>query len=308
MNRKDFLLLSKITAMGCAITGTPLRLFAANHHEGDNVLVMIHLKGGNDGLNTIIPLDQYDALATARENVILPHTKVLSLNTVTGLHPAMKEVKEMYDDGMVHIVQGVGHSHECISHSDAIAMWMNCGSAMATPLWENTKVIKGNSLAAQLHQVSEEIKEGTAAQVYIVTLDGFDTHVAQTDRKDTTQGLHAQLLQQLSVAVYDFLKTARKKGFADRVSLMAFSEFGRRIKSNIYGGTDHGTAGPVMMFGKNIKGGITGSNPALPAEVTVADNLAVQYDLRRIYAGLEINSGIQQLAYAGHEPLHLFTA
>lgn len=308
MNRKDFLLLSKITAMGCAITGTPLRLFAANHHEGNHVLVMIHLKGGNDGLNTVIPLDHYDALANARENILLPEHKVLSLSAVTGLHPAMQEVKGMYDDGMVHIVQGVGHSHECISHSDAIAMWMNSSSGTAIPVCEGSRVLQGNSLAAQLHQVGEEIKEGTAAQVYIVTLDGFDTHVAQTDRKDTTRGAHAQLLQQLSVSVYDFLKSAKKKGFADRVSLMAFSEFGRRIKSNIYGGTDHGTAGPVLMFGKQIEGGITGCNPVIPAEVTVADNLAVQYDLGRVYAGIEYSGGIQQLAKGGYEPLHLFTA
>jgi Secretion system C-terminal sorting domain/Protein of unknown function (DUF1501) len=72
----------------------------------------------------------------------------------------------------------------------------------------------------------------------------------------------------------------------DRVIGMTFSEFGRRIKSNSSVGTDHGAAAPLFMFGKNVAGGVVGSNPTIPANVTVNDNIPFQYDFRSIYSSI----------------------
>jgi uncharacterized protein (DUF1501 family) len=77
----------------------------------DHVLVLIQLNGGNDGLNTVIPLDQYSNLSAARSNILIPDTQVLPLSgiTGTGLHPAMTGMKQLFDDGKVNIIQAVGY-------------------------------------------------------------------------------------------------------------------------------------------------------------------------------------------------------
>jgi hypothetical protein len=67
---------------------------------------------------------------------------------------------------------------------------------------------------------------------------------------------------------------------------MTFSEFGRRIKSNAGGGTDHGAAAPIIVFGDAIAGGVLGTNPVISASTNVNDNVPMQYDFRSVYATL----------------------
>jgi hypothetical protein len=67
---------------------------------------------------------------------------------------------------------------------------------------------------------------------------------------------------------------------------LTFSEFGRRIKSNGSMGTDHGSAAPMFVFGKNVRPGIVGNSPFIPASASVNDNIPFQYDFRSIYASL----------------------
>lgn len=66
--------------------------------QTDRVLVLIQLNGGNDGLNTVIPLDQYSALSTARANILINQNLVLALNgtTATGLHPSLTGIRKLY--------------------------------------------------------------------------------------------------------------------------------------------------------------------------------------------------------------------
>jgi uncharacterized protein (DUF1501 family) len=70
----------------------------------------------------------------------------------------------------------------------------------------------------------------------------------------------------------------------NRVMGVTFSEFGRRIKSNASGGTDHGAAAPMFYFGGKVKSAIIGANPVIPETVTVNDNVAMQYDFRSVYS------------------------
>jgi hypothetical protein len=72
----------------------------------------------------------------------------------------------------------------------------------------------------------------------------------------------------------------------DRVVGMTFSEFGRRIKSNASRGTDHGTAAPQFIFGSKVNASVIGSNPTIPVNATVNDNIAMQYDFRWVYASI----------------------
>lgn len=110
-----------------ALAASPLlSLLAQQSLNNGRVLVLIQLNGGNDGLNTVIPLDQYSALSAARSNVIIDENKVLKLNGTlnTGLHPAMTGLRNMYNDGLVSIVQDVGYPNPNFSHFRATDIWL----------------------------------------------------------------------------------------------------------------------------------------------------------------------------------------
>ncbi len=141
-----------------------------------------------------------------------------------------------------------------------------------------------NTLADQLKIVAKLIKGGLKTRVYMVSFGGFDNHSLQTTTTDTTIGTHATLLGKVSDAITAFQNDLIFLGIEDRVVGMTFSEFGRRIKSNSSVGTDHGAAAPLFVFGKPVQGGVLGDNPAIPANVTVNDNVPMQYDFRSIYS------------------------
>ena len=143
-----------------------------------------------------------------------------------------------------------------------------------------------NSLADQLKIVSRLIAGGLKTKIYMVNLSGFDTHSSQTDSGNNTTGRHADLLAKVSEAIHAFLTDCEFLGTADRVIGMTFSEFGRRIISNGSSGTDHGAGAPMFLFGNKVQSGILGTNPVIPANATVHDNVAMQYDFRSVYATL----------------------
>ena len=79
--------------------------------DSDKVLVIIQLNGGNDGLNMVIPVELYSNYFNARQNIAIPQNKVLSLSGKpgTGLHPSMKGLQALYNEGKLNIVQAVGY-------------------------------------------------------------------------------------------------------------------------------------------------------------------------------------------------------
>jgi uncharacterized protein (DUF1501 family) len=142
-----------------------------------------------------------------------------------------------------------------------------------------------NPLADQLKIVARLIAGGLKTKVYMVSTGSFDTHAKQTET-DTTTGTHAKLLQRVSEAIGAFMSDVEFLQIQDRVLGMTFSEFGRRIKSNASGGTDHGVAAPVFYFGNHVKSAVIGSNPIIPEKVTVNDNVPMQHDFRSVYASV----------------------
>ncbi|WP_276485279.1 DUF1501 domain-containing protein [Paraflavitalea pollutisoli] len=143
-----------------------------------------------------------------------------------------------------------------------------------------------NYLAQQLKIVARLVKGGLKTRIYMVSTGGFDTHSEQVSSLDTTVGVHHRLLAGVSNAIKAFVDDLEGLGVADRVIGLTFSEFGRRIKSNGSMGTDHGSAAPMFVFGKNVKPGIVGNNPSIPANASVNDNIPFQYDFRSIYASI----------------------
>ena len=95
----------------------------------DRVLVLIQLIGGNDGLNTLIPLDQYSNLTQARPELIIPEKDVLKLEDGVGLHPFMPEIKQLYNQERVGIVQSVGYPDPNFSHFRATDIWTTASEA-----------------------------------------------------------------------------------------------------------------------------------------------------------------------------------
>jgi len=99
--------------------------------DTDHVLVLVQLNGGNDGLNTVIPLDLYSNYRNARTNVAIPENKVLSLSgrKDAGLHPAMTGMQALYNEGKLNIVQAVGYPSPNFSHFRATDIWMSASDS-----------------------------------------------------------------------------------------------------------------------------------------------------------------------------------
>jgi uncharacterized protein (DUF1501 family) len=128
-----------------------------------------------------------------------------------------------------------------------------------------------------LRLVAQMIAGGLPSRVYFASLGGFDTHAGQSPA-------HPNLLRQFGQGVSAFLKDLRQQGNADRVLVVQFSEFGRRVAENASGGTDHGTAAPMFAFGKPVKAGLHGAYPNL-ADLDQGD-LKHTIDFRRVYAAV----------------------
>lgn len=130
---------------------------------------------------------------------------------------------------------------------------------------------KGGSLEPQLDLVSRAVRAGVPTRVYGVELGGFDTHAGE-------KATQTALLGQLDSGLSTFLD-----GVGDRpVTVLVYSEFGRRPHANASGGTDHGTSNPVLVAGPRVRGGLYGDQPSLTR--LVEGNLAVTTDLRSVYA------------------------
>jgi uncharacterized protein (DUF1501 family) len=139
----------------------------------------------------------------------------------------------------------------------------------------------GDDLASQLGIVSRLIKAGVPTQAYAVSMGGFDTHAGE-------EPTHGRLLGEVDTALDTFLTSIAGSPHAQRLVVMIYSEFGRRVVPNASGGTDHGTAGPVILAGPGVRGGMYGEQPSLTKLGTGDDDgdLIVTTDFRDVYATL----------------------
>lgn len=132
-----------------------------------------------------------------------------------------------------------------------------------------------SAIAQRLKTIAQFIGMETPAQIYYAIQPGYDTHNEQP-------GSHARLLADFSGAVESFLADLKVMGLDDRVLVLAFSEFGRRVNENGSAGTDHGTAGPVFFAGNHVNSGLIGTTPDLSD--LDGDDLKMQFDFRSVYA------------------------
>ncbi|MEO1451476.1 MAG: DUF1501 domain-containing protein, partial [Bacteroidota bacterium] len=417
MKRRDFLKISApATLSPFVLNGLTLQAFATPNmlrtlgcdEVGDRSLVMIQLKGGNDGINTLIPIDQYGIYANHRPDIRIMDSgpadqayinldSTLDTARLTGLHPIMADIKNLYDAGKATFINGVGYPSANKSHFKSTDLWLTGGdgtpdnfnintgwvgryldhsfpgiagnptSEMPDPLGielgdrkpslgfhtegehrvsinltgqdpsgfynvvseignapllniptseygdilqhihniensisvysqrisavfdagSNSGSYPVSNLANQLKTVARLIAGGSKTKIFLVKLGGFDTHNAQIVGGATHQGIHANLLGQISEAVAAFQADLEGLGLDDRVMTVTFSEFGRKVIQNGSFGTDHGTLAPMMLFGKHVEAGVFGDHIDLSnQDDTGAPGESPTYDYRQVFTTL----------------------
>ncbi len=126
-----------------------------------------------------------------------------------------------------------------------------------------------------LQTIAAMIAGGLPTRVYYVSLGGFDTHANQKQR-------HDKLMAELATGLSTFWNDLKQQGNQDRVLVMTFSEFGRRVQQNASGGTDHGAAAPMFLMGPKITPGLLGKHPSL--QDLDSGDLKYNTDFRSVYA------------------------
>src|SRR5947207_2845323 len=233
--------------------------------QNDKVLVMIQLGGGNDGLQTVIPISS-SQYRDFRPQLSAAAAKAQPISGDLGLHENLKGIKTLFDAAMSTV-------------RDTVAQ-LRTSSAKYTPKGNYSDKVQlvyssKNQLAAALQLAAELIVTGTGVKVLHVTLGGFDTHYTELNRHDA-------LMAYLDSAISAFHDDLTAYGMAARVMIATWSELGRRPKENASGGTDHGTASPVFLIGDGVKGGLYGETPSL-AKLDQLGNLSYSVDFRAVY-------------------------
>ena len=132
-----------------------------------------------------------------------------------------------------------------------------------------------SQLGNRLNLVSRLIAGGLPTRVYYVSQGGFDTHANQLPA-------HERLMTDLNAAISSFVADLKAQGNFNRVLILSFSEFGRRVSENASGGTDHGAAAPLFVLGGGVKPGLYGKYPSL-TDLHDGD-LKFNTDFRSVYA------------------------
>ncbi len=351
---------------------------ALNQSPTDRALVLIRFKGGNDGLNTVVPLYDYGTYSNLRPTLRIPQNELVNLTDEIAIPNFMQDMYPLWDEGKMKVIHSVGYPDQNLSHFRSSDIWASASDAdvaensgwlgryfsglypdfLANPpetppavqigslgnltfidpnnvsmamtvsnpdqLYEiaqtgqlydvgnlpdcyygeqvgylravaNTTFIYAGvikeaydagsnavdygegELARQMALVARLIKGNLGAKVYMVELDGFDTHANQPDE-------HPALMEEVARSVKNFFDDLEAGGWDDKVLCMSTSEFGRRVEENSSEGTDHGSAAPMFLFGPGLNGsGESGTQPDLQ-DLDDVGNLKFGTDFRSIYA------------------------
>jgi len=365
--------------------------------KDSTILVVLQMAGGNDGINTVIPHGS-DYYYKARPRIGIKADQVLKINDQVGLNPGLKSFKELYDQGNLAIVQGVGYPNPNRSHFRSTEIWQTASDSEAFEKYgwigryfdnacsgcdptvgvnigrqmpqafaakvpkgvsvdnpqnyrfinsengqegqmmeqsfrelneqdnsggsisaingpsqlqnqrkgsvmdflertaldaqvssdeiraisarvESKATYPGSQLGNSLKLVAKLIGGGLPTRIFYVSQGGYDTHTNQV-------GTHQRLLADLGDSVKAFTDDLKAQGNMQRVLLMTFSEFGRRVSDNANAGTDHGAAAPMFVVGPRVKAGLLGQYPSLaPADLFQGD-IKYTVDFRSVYASV----------------------
>lgn len=387
-NRRSFIQALGLAGAGSMMLGgtnvsasapSPLSV-ALSETQNDNILVIIRLKGGNDGLNTIVPLYDYDTYANLRPTIHHQENELLSLSPDFAIPSYMNALESVWGEGNMKVIHGVGYPDQNLSHFRSSDIWAsadainneqtgwwgryfedlypdylinppqvpaaiqigsignlifegtnsNYAFAVANPeqlaniaqtgglhdvenlpecvygdqllflraqtnttftyaqvindaytASSNQATYLQDALSEQLAIIARMIKGGLGTKVYMVSLDGFDTHANQVEKQ-------RELHENLANGIKNFYEDLATTGYDDKVLGMTISEFGRRPYENGSNGTDHGAASPTFLFGAGLNGnGFVGAHPDINASAwDNNNNLVPSTDFRDVYASV----------------------
>jgi uncharacterized protein (DUF1501 family) len=144
---------------------------------------------------------------------------------------------------------------------------------------QNSATYPASQLGNSLKMVAKLIGGGLPTRIYYVSQGGYDTHTNQL-------GTQQRLLGDLAGSVKAFVDDMKAQGNLQRVLVMTFSEFGRRVSDNANGGTDHGAAAPMFIVGNKVKAGLLGRYPSLAPQDLFQGDIRYNVDFRSVYAGV----------------------
>ena len=346
----------------------------------EKVLVVIQLSGGNDYLNCIVPYEN-GHYKDARPNIKITDDQVIPLDKGYGLNPGMNPIKDLYDQGKVAIIHGIGYPVPNRSHFRSMDIWHTAepttvgskgwlGQAIAQldPIGSNvvtavnfanglpralaapnvpvasvadlenyglltgvagaeqrnmalnafsrmyTPLIGSGAVMDYLGQTgldamrgADILKEGpkrytsnveypenpfaksmkAVAQVHFADLGTriFYTQYGSFDTHTDEVALQKNLWEDISSSVAAFFQDLEEHQLGDEVTILMFSEFGRRVRDNGTG-TDHGSGGVAFILGNQIKGGHYNEYPSLDPVKLIEGDLAFNNDFRGLYTDI----------------------
>jgi hypothetical protein len=223
--------------------------------------------------NFIVNIDEVQSLAVRAEH----HVPVVFDDPEKFGRKGLFQERPLIDGAPVNDADAGTSKHYLLD----IAQSAREASQLVRDAWSGYKTpVDYGIVPVQLPKIASLIAAGMPTRLYYTAYrhNAFDTHVQQAD-------LHQRLLTYVSDAVAGFMKDMERIGRADDITLLVFSEFGRRVPENTSLGTDHGTANHMYVIGKPVKGGHYGQAPSLTA-LDEGDNLVFTTDFRRVYASM----------------------
>ena len=220
--------------------------------------------------NLIVNIDRAQSLAVKSQvhnPVVFDEPERFRRNALNAEKPLFSYVSD--ESGM----------NQSRAYLNSVAASARDASHLIREAWRNYQShVDYGILPVDLDKVAACIEARLPTRLYYVAFrnNAFDTHVQQP-------ALHSRLLTYASDAVHAFIRDMERIGMGDRVAVLVFSEFGRRVPENANLGTDHGTANVMFLAGKGVKGGHYGEPPNL-GELDDGDNLVHTVDFRRVYA------------------------
>lgn len=222
--------------------------------------------------------------ALISKNVRVPTLRDLDEFQLSGLGTAQdrRELRRLLDEcsqrvgGKLQPTINEDHSLlDFLQSSTTSALAASQSVSEASRNYSEAEPYPQSELGHKLRTIAQLIDAELSTKVYYVQLDGFDTHARQALS-------HAALLRQWSDAVTAFVRDLEAHNHSQRVCVMTFSEFGRRVSENASEGTDHGAAGPMFLCGDGLRGGLIGTPPSLTD--LIDGDLKFAIDFRGVYA------------------------
>ncbi|CAN1554098.1 Protein of unknown function DUF1501 [Fimbriimonadaceae bacterium] len=225
------------------------------------------------------PLNPVVALGLSTEKPLALAGKNASVPCFASLTDVQNMIGDADTEKMLRQVQGMdameGSSTSIVQKASKTALEAMSVLKEKVGKYTPTGTYANDAFGNGFKQIAQLVATSPATRVVYFSAGGFDTHAKQAEQ-------HEKLLKGFSDAVTTFQAEMEKIGRADKVIVLAFSEFGRRVQENASLGTDHGNAGPMFLIGNKVKGGVHGPVP----DLVNLDNGDVPFtqDFRGVYA------------------------